>query len=422
MQSSFKLSRRQLLSSSIALTSLSGLTLYPHSLLSQNNEIKDHFFCFILLDGGWDVTLGIDPWLQETRLDQQEVFIEYPHSDLISRGNIFLGPAASPLKPWSDRLCIINGVFMGAVDNGHPAAVSYISTGNPTGSRPDLSIEIADCRSPLPFGVISNHSLQTKQSTTLVSTSDDLAGLIDKENPMNFFQILLSSLHNSSSDWNRTLSALVSGNAVYDQLRAQLKKMLEQYHNLQASHVVAASFASQACAEAQITLKSQSGNLDTHSQHVGNHLQIQKGLWEQVVNLFDVFQKTPFNHSNLFEHTTFMIASEFARTSTLNSAGGKDHNPLTNSVVLAGRGVRGNQVIGGSKIVTRQASPTGSSYHIALPWDYQLQRLIQNPHEGTPHMIFPENIVRTLVEILKINPNAFKSVAANTAFFPQILL
>lgn len=422
MNSKFDLSRRKFLTLMPSIASIAGLTLYPKSLLSQSSQTSDHFFCLLVMDGGWDVTLGLDPWIQEKRLDSKDIFIEYEHSELIGQGNIFLGPAASPLKNFSDRFCIINGVFMGLQDNGHPASKSYITTGNPTGTRPDLSVEVADARGPGPFGVISNLSVQTKESQTLTSTTDDIASLVNKDNPLEFYQFLFSLGQNTQTNWMQSLNMIIKGNSAYDNLRSDLKKMMDQYQIIKPEHVVASCFTSGACSEAQIELRSDSGNLDTHAQHVGNHIRIQKTLWEQVESVFNLFQKTPFKSTNLFEHTTFMVVSEFARTAVLNSAGGKDHNPLTNSVLLAGRGVRGQQIIGGSKVVTRQESETGQSYHIALPWDYKLQKVIHSSTEGSPHMIYPENVVRTLVEILKLNPNAFKSVAADKPYLPLAIL
>ena len=58
-----------------------------------------------------------------------------------------------------------------------------------------------------------------------------------------------------------------------------------------------------------------------------------------------------------------MVVSEFARTPALNSANGKDHNPLTNSVLLAGAGIKGNQSFGASLLVRRHHSKTGQPRH-----------------------------------------------------------
>lgn len=420
--SQLDLTRRKLLTLIPTLAPLAGLSLYSTPLFSQAPETSDHFFCYLIMEGGCDATLGLDPWIQEKRLDPQDIFIEYTPNEVTSTGGLYLGPSAAPLKPFADRISVFNGVFMSLQDNGHPAAMSYITTGNPTGLRPDISVEIADSRGAGPFGVISNQSLSTKQSQCLVSSSRDIASLKDKSNPASFFQLLFSTFKNPTSNWSKTVTSLLNGNSTFDALKAELIKLSANNPNLEPEHVAAACFSSLACSEAQINISQNIGGLDTHAQHVGTHKRIQLSHWEKVASIFSLFQSLPFKDSNLFEHTTFMVASEFSRTAALNAANGKDHNPLTNSVLLAGRGVRGNQTIGGSKVVTRQDSSSGDSYLIALPWDFQQQKLITQPSEGTPHMIYPENVVRTLVEILKINPQSFKSVPAETNFFPQAVL
>ncbi|HHH28098.1 MAG TPA: DUF1501 domain-containing protein [Polyangiaceae bacterium] len=49
--------------------------------------------------------------------------------------------------------------------------------------------------------------------------------------------------------------------------------------------------------------------------------------------------------SSLWDRTTLVLFSEFARTPGVNARGGRDHH-LANSCVIAGQGIRGNQVIG----------------------------------------------------------------------------
>ena len=50
----------------------------------------------------------------------------------------------------------------------------------------------------------------------------------------------------------------------------------------------------------------------------------------------------------LLDETLIVVMGEFGRTPKINTAGGRDHWPRAFSVALAGGGVRGGQVIGGS--------------------------------------------------------------------------
>jgi arylsulfatase A-like enzyme len=51
---------------------------------------------------------------------------------------------------------------------------------------------------------------------------------------------------------------------------------------------------------------------------------------------------------NLLDETLIVVMGEFGRTPKLNTRGGRDHRPRVFSVMLAGGGVRGGQVIGAS--------------------------------------------------------------------------
>jgi uncharacterized protein (DUF1501 family) len=57
----------------------------------------------------------------------------------------------------------------------------------------------------------------------------------------------------------------------------------------------------------------------------------------------------------LLQETLVLVMGEFGRTPKLNTAGGRDHWPRAFSVLLAGGGVRGGQVVGQSD--TRGESP-----------------------------------------------------------------
>ena len=50
----------------------------------------------------------------------------------------------------------------------------------------------------------------------------------------------------------------------------------------------------------------------------------------------------------LLQDTLIVVMGEFGRTPKLNTAGGRDHWPRAFSVLLAGGGVRGGQVVGQS--------------------------------------------------------------------------
>lgn len=80
----------------------------------------------------------------------------------------------------------------------------------------------------------------------------------------------------------------------------------------------------------------------------------------------------------LLDETLVVVMGEFGRTPKLNTTAGRDHWPRVFSVLMAGGGVRGGQVIGASDATGEQ------------------------PHE---HPVTPNDLVRTIYALLGIDPD-----------------
>ena len=80
-------------------------SLFLPSSLFANSESKlgdlsqSHFYVSVHISGGWDITLGTDPWTSTTPPKPEDLFIEYSQSDLITNSSGALyGPALKPIK------------------------------------------------------------------------------------------------------------------------------------------------------------------------------------------------------------------------------------------------------------------------------------------------------------------------------------
>lgn len=87
---------------------------------------------------------------------------------------------------------------------------------------------------------------------------------------------------------------------------------------------------------------------------------------------------TDLSERNLLDDTLVIVMGEFGRTPKLNSRGGRDHWPRVFSVVLAGGGVQGGQVIGSS------------------------DRVGESPHDNP---ITPNDLACTIYTLLGVDPN-----------------
>ncbi|MGE4132410.1 MAG: DUF1501 domain-containing protein [Bdellovibrionales bacterium] len=366
-----------------------------------------HFFLLLRAYGGWDVTLGLDPWTASALPDPQDMFIEYRPDDLVQIGpNMRLGPACAQLKPHAGKFSVVNGVFMSQIDNGHPASMLYITTGSTRASSPSLPVEMARATFEGDFGVIYNGGLDMGNRTLGTSTVTELKELPGRTE----LDSLLRSLFNFEvkSPFLSSVSKVIeSGPST--RLFNQTLLALGKPDELSNPQVVAAAFKSEVASSAQLDLGPY--NLDSHSDHEGNHLAQQTQVWTDVAAIFSLFQGIEYGAAgkSLFDHTTFLVVSEFARTPALNGSGGKDHNPMTNSVLIASPGIGGGKVVGASRLVTRAMSPTGEPYHIAYPIDYDTGA-VQTTRTPTAKMIFPENVGITLAKVMGADPKKFESI------------
>lgn len=396
----------------MALSHFPLLKLLPQAMAQ---TAPDRFFVLLSMEGGWDVTLSLDPWTQSTLPDPEDLFIEYPADEVFRSGDLVLGPAAKPLQKHATDISTINGLILSDSDNGHFAALNYMSTGTTVPDGSDLGLAFADCCQSGPFGVISGrYSLVRGGSSILVSPVQDILNSRSGKDPIS----LLPEGGESGTPLLEAIRLLLSTSEIRSQFASHLSDM-EKKQTLQPYHVAAAAFLSGAAAQAELQIDGVS--LDTHSNHEKTHLESQKSGWQKVSDIFDFFKATPFGTSgrSLFDHTTFMVISEFSRTPALNSSKGKDHNPILNSVLLAGAGIQGGRTVGGSRLVTRQQSETRQSIHMGAPFDFSTGRILDARENAS--FIFPENVAITIATAMGADLQRFRSVSADTQLVPGIV-
>ena len=114
-------------------------------------------------------------------------------------------------------------------------------------------------------------------------------------------------------------------------------------------------------------------NLDTHdSQSAAQMPTIAAGIISDIAEVLRFLKETPFDQTRSFQDvTTLMVSTEFARTMrqtfTDFERSGNDHNPLNNSIILAGKGIAGGQVIGQSNFRTEEEIAAGAQgAHMAM--------------------------------------------------------
>jgi hypothetical protein len=102
----------------------------------------------------------------------------------------------------------------------------------------------------------------------------------------------------------------------------------------------------------------------------------------RLAEIFEAMDDTPFDaQRSMIDVTTIMVASEFGRTMRIAEAPvdntGTNHNSLSNSILLGGKGIRGGLVVGASDLASEQAQASGA--HRAM--DPALEKTMGTPFD-----------------------------------------
>ncbi len=422
------MNRRELIKSILLASLAPSLHTLPAWATPLNN--KRRFFVMIRAANGWDVTLGLDPKVRGAGFEYSDMFIEYAPSEILKSGTLSFGPSAAALMPYASDLAVVNGVFMSDANVSHPANLDYISTGDPEGRAADLPVEVSHAGNNGPFGVVFNQSLKRANRDIMPTRADNLLNLRSAAD-LTAFADYVSKLPDTG-EMHRSQMALLKNSAIQKDLLKSFDLVKDEItagtsgsdtlsQTRKTAAVLAASFMSGAAMQGMIDI---AVFLDTHAQHEKIHLQNQKQVWDSVAHVFKIFKSLPYGTGSLFDATTFMVVSEFARTPALNASAGKDHNPLTNSVLLAGNGILGGTSLGASQLVLRKESGTGEPRHCASAMNFSTGQIAKTRAEAASdafQFIFPEHVAATVATALNLDRTRFSSAPASLPALDLIL-
>ena len=426
------LSRRHFLKGAVGTSALFGIAnLSPLKVWAQaSSQDSTPFFVLIKAPGGMDVTLGLDPIVRPPGTDEQDMFIEYSQNEILSHSSqteMRVGPAATALLPNLDRTLIFNGVVMNESDNGHTANLNYVATANGQGKNASLAGEAILARqSQNPFGIVANSSVILGKRALAVTQTGTIIQSLTSADLSVFFERIQQN-NQSESPFRRSLRAISASKAEASELN-RLLQLWQKDASLEDFHAVASAFASGMASSAELSLNSFS--LDTHSDHPRRHKDAQTRVWQRVASIFSFFKSIPFAPksapqagSSLFDHTVFVVVSDFSRTPFLNASKGKDHNPLTNSILVAGGPIKKGKMIGQSRLVPRGESGSGEAMHIGLPLDYATGATIFSRAEAAPHtvnFVHPENVAGTVASLMGLDFRKSGAIPQGTESIPIV--
>ena len=383
-------------------------------LVSNIASADSGLFVHLVIEGGADMLQGLDPFLMPPKADDNDLWRGYRDADILEAAGIRLGPAARGLAPHIQDLALIRGIWMSTADEmTHEFCRAYCSSGMFTDRESSQSF-------------VTEVSLRDTLSPTraVVNAALEFRGV-----PAPTYSLISDLSHAPSQDLQDrgALGGLSSSFSVpslalsresFASSGPATQKLWQTIQTLAGASppseeiVMAAALACGHTRTAQLNLGGDyigtipsSVNLDTHQNHDTLHLAAQTGYWNRVAAIFNLFKSVQYmgTKDTLFDHTTFLVTNDFSRPPMLNSAGGKDHNCQTNSVLLAGRGVIGGQCVGGSELVRRSETQNGIPLLVGMPVDFKTRATLtraQTAVLGSPHasvrLLVPENVILTL--------------------------
>ncbi len=400
------LSRRQFLKGLAAAGVLSALP--PTRAYTSSGEKK---FLFLFASGGWDTTYVFEPKFGTDGVDMDL------EASLGQAGNIRYTaggrwPAVSRyFDRWASRTCLVNGVNSHSV--GHDSCTQFMLTGTSASSTadwPTLIAANAKTEYALPHVVFSGPNYAgTSGSTVVRGGGGTLLDLVDAD-------------INGQADQPAPKLAIPSDQMVdafvYErtrrfaphrmgQGRAQVDALLSALD--QASEIEGRSFEANLSRQGGGLLERALAALDvmrlglarcamigvgySWDTHGGNTPQGDnfEGVFTDLDELLSYMATTPGQTAPyLIDEVVVVMMSEMGRTPLLNGMNGKDHWPYT-SVLLAGGGIKGNQVVGAT-----------DDRLIAVPVDFRTGQ----PSSGGS-MLASEHLGAALLKLGGLDPNQY---------------
>jgi uncharacterized protein (DUF1501 family) len=404
------LTRRKLLFASSAL----GLTLLFRRRQSRAAATTTpRFLLNIVASGGLDNTMMFDarPMAMTAAGKIHNPLAADPMQWVGTNGQTALSAStASNLYAVRDRFSVVNGVVMSTTFDGHDQNTNLFLAGNPFGGTSFNTDLNADSSAPLDYvrlGEVFGATLQDgrtipltepalKQLVAGVSSLDGLSPSLD-----DFLASESGKLGNDTERFGAGVVALDAANGSSKELQRRIKSIQlgnEQVLLDQQLAVIREVFRLDIARGAMLAIDGNDLFFDNHAAAAAKA----QGpsfteLSRRLARVFDYLATTPFDGSHsLIDVTTVVVGTEFGRT--MRQVGmpidntGTDHNPLSNSILVGGAGIKGGQVIGASDFQTADEVLSGA--HQALdpmgvkvmgrPFDFQA---------GTPRSDLPATFV-----------------------------
>ena len=390
------LSRRNILFAGSAL----GLTfLLPRKKTRAGGGTPQRFLLSIVAQGGLDTTMMFDarPLAMTAAGKIHNPLGADPMLWTGSNGQTALtASTAAPLHPLKDKFSVINGVVMSTSFDGHDQNTNLLLAGNPFGGTSFNADLNADSQAPLDYVRLGNLIATLQDSRTIPVSKDGLAQLVSGVGALDAIAPSVDDfLHAESGALGDPTERFGAGVLSLDDATAASKELQRRIGQIRLGAVSDPLDAQLAVIREVFRLGIARGAMfaiDGDDLFFDNHApQAAKAqgpsfteLSNRLTRVFQYLAATPYDdHNSLLDVTTVIVGSEFGRTMRQLDRPiddtGTDHNPLANSVLIGGSGIKGGLVIGATDF--QSATEQLSGAHLAL--DPEQVKVMGRPFDFT---------------------------------------
>ena len=435
-----------------------GTLLLPRMRAGETAAATDepHFFLLIVLNGGADPAYMFDARpLAMTRAGRIQNYLGQEPMPWRGANGIatLASPLVMPLMPYRDWFSVLNGVYMAQGFDGHLQNMNFLFAGNPFGGDSFIPhLNLADTgRAPASLDAVSPSEVlpvNVDNHSAVVSLNPWAAGALagklkqhgaaEGGDPLADFvrarvQANAEGPGRFAAGSRRMLSGLDGAPVVHRQLARLAPPNPERDPELQAVDLIAQCFRQSIARSAIYVLPE---FFDVHSaEQAKAQPKLFTAAIDRLAEIIEGLDEMPFDASrSMFDVTTIMVASEFGRTMRIAGspigATGTNHNSLSNSILLGGKGIRGGLVVGASDLATERAQPSGA--HRALdpvlektmgtPFDFAALRPISElPDEFDieDHLTIG-SVINTVYSLFGVPESRYRSLGRNLPVAPVL--
>ena len=358
-----------------------------------------HFFLEVTVPGGFDASYLLDARpLSMMAAGKKVIHQSATPTVWEGKNGVSCLAAATPsaaLLGVKDDITVINGVLMATGFDGHDQNANFFATGNPFGGEYFVPhFNQTGVRTPLDF--ISTGFFQDTEITNGANgvplnafSGKQLADRLRMMAPMNSESKLSRQIRSRMELVGRGTGkfaagsrALLSGFDRAPELDGVLRKVNPDTTTtsfaMQSMSIVGEMFRNHGARAAKVQIfprkDDQSFTVDSHgAEDTKKYEELATLVAEDIAAIVKYLKETEYrNGQSLWDVTTLVFGSEFGRTLRQKDieiqSSGTDHNPLSNMLIVGGKGIAGGNVLGGSD--SRDEVEVVSGAHLSLDTDH----------------------------------------------------